>query len=530
MYGGLAVAVTFTSLRSGISPYGFQSIIVRHRGAMTRGSKLETIVVSQGNHCTYRRTPGRRPDPNRKEEVTMTLLDQLGQPLPERYYLGVDVGYKAHVAAVISLETFVKRGDHWKRAPCLDFPSTQVGLEKLKQHLDSFSPDPHTFLGLCEPTGGFYGATLFQFLLDRGYPMWWIENATTRHMREKILGHLPKTDETDARVMARIAYLHQAVGEEFSLRPLKLANADNQELLQLCRDSWKLKSMMTRARNQFSQLMAVTFPELKTFFTKSVSTLAPVMLVNAYPTPAELAAAPAQEIADVLWKAGAYHHARRAEDLQALASNSSGLLPDPGRAWRIAWLTDYLLTNFEARLALDRRIRQQVKAREAYQWIKDIPYAGPATLAVILAVTGDINRFPNYRRYVAYTGYFAGLETSQTIDRTRMSKRGNRDLKRALFQIAGPLVWFDHGDNAYKALFERKVAQGRPWYKAMPYVCAALARHIYHCLKFKDPYDVEKAFAEPVSSPASEQVETDLGLDLDGQFEVMEAHLAPETD
>jgi hypothetical protein len=64
----------------------------------------------------------------------------------------------------------------------------------------------------------------------------------------------------------------------------------------------------------------------------------------------------------------------------------------------------------------------------------------------------------------------------------------------------------------------------------MPYVCAALGRHIYHCLKFKDPYDVEKAFAAPVSSPTSEQAETDLGSDLDGQFEVMEAHLVPETD
>ena len=143
MYGGLAVAITFASLRSRINQHGFQSIIVRHRGVTTRGSKLETIVVSRGNHCTYRRTPGRRPGPNRKEEATMTLLDQLGRPLPERYYLGIDVGYRAHVAAVISLKTFVERGDHWKRAPCLEFPSTHLGPQKLQQHLDSFSPDPH---------------------------------------------------------------------------------------------------------------------------------------------------------------------------------------------------------------------------------------------------------------------------------------------------------------------------------------------------------------------------------------------------
>jgi len=57
-------------------------------------------------------------------------------------------------------------------------------------------------------------------------------------------------------------------------------------------------------------------------------------------------------------------------------------------------------------------------------------------------------------------------------------------VKRALFQIAAPLVWFDKEDNPYKELFQRKTAEGREWYKAMPFVCAALARHIYHCLKF----------------------------------------------
>ncbi|NIN64452.1 MAG: hypothetical protein GTO63_07070 [Anaerolineae bacterium] len=106
-----------------------------------------------------------------------------------------------------------------------------------------------------------------------------------------------------------------------------------------------------------------------------------------------------------------------------------------------------------------------------------------------------------------------------------MSKRGNRDLKRAYFQIAAPLVWFDRGENPYKTLFERKMAEGRAWHEAMPFVCAALARHIYHCLKFNDPYDVEKAFRGSSSTPASEQELTDLRVDLDERFEVMEADL-----
>ncbi len=455
----------------------------------------------------------------------MTLLERLGSELPTRYYLGVDVGYKEHVAVVISLKTFVRGDDRWKRARCVPFPSTQAGLRKLQRYLDRFSTDPNQFLGLCEPTGGYYGATVFQSLLDRGYDMNLIENATVSRTRKQLFPGLPKTDEMDGRVMARIGYLHEAVGEEFTLRPLKLPDPDSTHLLALCRDSWKLSTIITRARNQFTQLMAVTFPELKTFFTGSVSSMAPVSLMAACPTPALLAEAPEDEVREVLWKTGAYHHAKRVSELRTLAYDSSGLLPDPGRAWRQEWLTNFLLTNFQYQAALDRRIKQLLEQRDDYQLIVTVPYSGPNTLGVILAVTRDVGNFSNYRKYVAYTGYFAGLLKSQSIDRTKMSKRGNRNLKRAYFQIAAPLVWFDKGENPYKELYQRKMAEGKEWYKAMPFVCAALARHIYHCLKFNDPYDVEKAFRGTSPQPASEEEWLDLGASLDERFEEMEAHL-----
>ena len=104
-----------------------------------------------------------------------------------------------------------------------------------------------------------------------------------------------------------------------------------------------------------------------------------------------------------------------------------------------------------------------------------------------------------------------------------MSKRGNRDLKRAYFQIAAPVVWFDQGDNPYKRLYQRKMSEGRPWYKAMPYVCAALARHIYHCFKYKEPYSKEKAFQG--SSPMPDQALENLGCNLDERFEELDAFL-----
>jgi transposase len=138
---------------------------------------------------------------------------------------------------------------------------------------------------------------------------------------------------------------------------------------------------------------------------------------------------------------------------------------DPGRAWRMQWLTEFLLKNLELHAALKAEITRRAERRPDYHLLSELPYAGVISLATILALTGDIRRFRNYRQYVAFTGYFPEVRTSQTINRPRMSKRGNRDLKRALFQIAVPLVWFDQGDNPYKQLYERKVSAGRAWIK-----------------------------------------------------------------
>jgi hypothetical protein len=325
-----------------------------------------------------------------------------------------------------------------------------------------------------------------------------------------------------------MGYLHEAVGEEFTLRPLQLPEVDDADLLALCRDSWKLQGMITRARNQFAQLMAGIFPELKTFFTSSVSTVGPVSLIAAYPTPKLVSQAAEEDVRRVLRAASCHKHAKRVNELQKLARESSGVPPRPGRLWRITYLTNFLLTNFPHQKALDRQIIDLVERRDDYQLLVNVPRGGPATLGAILAVTGDIARFPNYRKYVAYTGYFPGLEKSQTIDRTKMSRRGNRNLKRALFQIAAPLVWFDKGSNPYKELFQRKMAEGREWYQAMPFVCAALTRHIYHCLKFNDPYNVDKAFQGSASDPATDEGSLDLAANLDELFEVMAAFLDQE--
>ncbi len=70
------------------------------------------------------------------------------------------------------------------------------------------------------------------------------------------------------------------------------------------------------------------------------------------------------------------------------------------------------------------------------------------------------------------------------------------------------------------------MAQGRAWYEAMPFACAALARHVYHCLKFQEPYHAEKAFGRDQSLPTTRLAKLDTPANLQQSFESMVIHLS----
>lgn len=60
----------------------------------------------------------------------MPLLEHLGNDLGDRYYLGIDIGYEEHVAVIISLKTFLRGDDRWKRSRCVHVPTTMSGFTR----------------------------------------------------------------------------------------------------------------------------------------------------------------------------------------------------------------------------------------------------------------------------------------------------------------------------------------------------------------------------------------------------------------
>ena len=74
---------------------------------------------------------------------------------PPSIYVGIDVGYRTHVAAACGLQDFnPQRGrDAWRRVRTVQFTADAAGFAHLQRYLDRFSLDPVDFLVLLEPTG-----------------------------------------------------------------------------------------------------------------------------------------------------------------------------------------------------------------------------------------------------------------------------------------------------------------------------------------------------------------------------------------
>src|SRR6266545_7571001 len=89
----------------------------------------------------------------------------------ERIYVGIDVGYREHVAAAVPWRLFnpQTQPDGWKRVRTVRFSSDAGGHKRLQAYLDRHSPHATDFLVLLEPTGGYYGLVLQMYLLGRGY-------------------------------------------------------------------------------------------------------------------------------------------------------------------------------------------------------------------------------------------------------------------------------------------------------------------------------------------------------------------------
>lgn len=110
--------------------------------------------------------------------------------------------------------------------------------------------------------------------------------------------------------------------------------------------------------------------------------------------------------------------------------------------------------------AIEKLIREDEKLLPRVEKIKKIKGVGLKTIAVLLAETNGFETFENQGQLVSYSGYdIVENQSGKYKGKTRMSKKGNAHIRRAMHLPAFGVVRYQQG--SFKDLYERLISKGK---------------------------------------------------------------------
>lgn len=124
--------------------------------------------------------------------------------------------------------------------------------------------------------------------------------------------------------------------------------------------------------------------------------------------------------------------------------------------------------------------------------LKSIKGIGDTTAMHFVAEVGDISRFSSPKKLIAYAGLDPTVyESGKFKGSSRLSKRGNRHLRRVLWLMATAVVMHNE---YFREYFKRRKEEGLPYKKADAHA-HKLLRTIYAMPKHKKPFSLNHSLS-----------------------------------
>ena len=375
-------------------------------------------------------------------------------------YAGIDIAKLNHFASVVSSDGEVL-------VEPFKFLNDLEGFRSLSLVLDRFERD-NLLIGL-ESTAH-YGNNLVEYLFSKGYRFCVLNPIQTSALR-KSNNRNAKTDRVDTIVIAKALMMcPHRLFEKQDLDFLRLKN--------LCRFRQTLVKKRTINKIKLTSFVDQAFPELQYFFNgihhKSV-----YALLKEAPSPEQIASVHMTHLANLLKVAS---HGRfkkeKAQELRVLAQRSVGS-SDSSISIQITQTIEQIELLDSQLNDVENQIAGITLALESV--ILTIPGMGPLEAGMILGEIGNIHRFSNPGKLLAFAGLDPVIRQSGKFNasRTRMSKRGSRILRYALIFSAHNVV---KNNSTFKEFYDSKVSQGRGHYAALGHCAGKLVRIIFKLL------------------------------------------------
>lgn len=337
--------------------------------------------------------------------------------------------------------------------------NTQTELDALSAELRAL-PGPLT-VGL--DVDGSIATFLQAVLLADGLALVHVPGLAVNRAAHGYAGGERKSDPQDARVIADLVRTREGLRPT---RPDDEATANLRLLVSRRRD---LVQDQNRRFSRMRQLLSQAHPGLEAAL--DVTCKGPLVLLTRYVTAAEIRAASDKTIVRHLRRTPNLRNVEQlAATARACAAGQRTAVPGEATIARLVReaAADALLAR-QRLIDLDKELEAIVAVHPKGALVRSMPGMGAVLTAEFIASAGDITRFRSPAALAAAAGLAPVLRQSGHSRTFRRARRGDRDLKRILYQSAFA-AFSTHPES--RAYYDRKRREGKHHVQAI----IALAR------------------------------------------------------
>ncbi len=387
------------------------------------------------------------------------------------FYLGIDIGKNTHVASLV---------DDKKKVifKAFSFSNSIDGAESLILKLIPFKNE----LEVGMEATGHYWLSLYSYLVEKNFTVRVINPIQTDGWRQGIEIRKRKTDIIDSLLIADLLRYGDFV-------ETSLSNEDYLSLRNLSRFRSYLISSIGDLKRKTIALLDQVFPEYASSFSNIFGKTSKEILSN-FSTPSDFEDINSDDLNTFLESVTRKNYAsKKIEELSKKASSSFGInFCLDSFSLQIKMLIEQI--SFIQNQVSDVENEIEVLLEKLNSPITTIPGIGSVNAATILGEIGDIKRFSNPSKLVAYAGLDASVSQSGEYESTynHMSKRGSPYLRRALFQSA---LRAEFCDPVFSDYYQKKISEGKHHLVATNAVARKLCHTIFAVLTKNEPYQVQ---------------------------------------
>lgn len=384
-------------------------------------------------------------------------------------FIGIDIAKNTHFASAVNSDGEILVNP-------FSFENSKKGFDLFLFKFKNIDLD-NCLVGL-ESTGH-YGDNLICFLFPKGFKIGIINPIQTNSLRSSNI-RKTKNDKIDTFLITKCLQLGNfSLVQEKDISIIKLRT--------LCRFRFDIIQSQTRLKTQLTTCLDLLFPELDNFFKGNLHLKTSYALLEKYSSPKEISNTRIDTLTKLLTSSSKGHYSYdEAVRLKSIAKDSIGI-ENQAISIQVKCLIHQLALLKEQINSIDKNIKEIMDTLNSN--ILTIPGISYTLGAIIISEIGDIHRFSNPTKLLAYAGLDPSVRQTGKFNAktTRISKRGSKHLRYAIQRASSLIIW---NNDAFYEYYTTKRSKGKSHNNAVGHVCNKLVRVIFKLLTENIPFNL----------------------------------------